>query len=210
MKKSIYCPQCKGKSIYKNGKYIQEQRYLCRYCRKTFNFKTSTFLSWSHLTLIQWATYIQSFLLKLTCKETIELVNLSILNSWKNRIKLTKWIFKKLNKISLENIVWLDETYINETYKGNWKEKNKHRRLIQKQEYQKHHDKKLRETSKYKIYIITGVNYDKICFLTPSYFGKLKQNITNYVLNSYLKNIELLISDMELTYETYRSITFSF
>ena len=98
---------------------MQEQRYLCRYCQKNFNFKTGTFLSWSHLTLIQWATYIQYLLLKLTCKETSELVNLSILNSWKNRIKLTKWIFKKLNKISLENILWLDETYINETYKGN-------------------------------------------------------------------------------------------
>ena len=81
--------------------------------------------------------------------------------------------------------------------------KNKYTKLIEKQEYQKHHNKKLWGTSKYKLNIITEVNYDKICFLTPACFGRLKQNITNYVLNSYLKNIELLISDMELTYETY-------
>lgn len=204
----IICPWCNNNAHWKNGHSQSKnlQRYKCRRCMKSFDFMSNTFLSYSHLSIDQITKLIQCIILKLTCKKTSEICSLTLVNSWIQRIKILKIFDKSMENQLLNGTIWLDETYIPQNYKGNWKSDNKPQKLQEKEDFFKNRPLKLRGLSRFQTCILTGIDENNTSFFEINGFGKMNKIKSIEILNKNIKCPTLILSDKEVTYKNFASI----
>lgn len=113
------CPYCGCSHIVKNGKHNNVQQYLCKNCRKTFNWKKGTFLENSNLSLSTWLEYIIVFAQEKTIRECADASNISIPASFNCRHRLMNTIENSRDSNELDGIIELDDTSSVISYSGN-------------------------------------------------------------------------------------------
>jgi transposase-like protein len=206
----VICPWCNNeKGCWKNGlskKNKAIQRYKCKKCMKTFDFMTGTFLSYSHLTMDQLTKLIQCIVLKLTCKKTGEICSFSLVNAWRQRIKILEVFDKTMESELLNGAIWLDETYTPQNYKGNWNDDNKAKKLQEKEDFFKNNTLKLRGLSRFQTCILTGIDENNNIFFEINGFGKMHKEESLEKLKQNVKNPTIIFSDKEETYKSFSEI----
>ncbi|WP_342264825.1 IS1/IS1595 family N-terminal zinc-binding domain-containing protein [Spiroplasma endosymbiont of Clivina fossor] len=129
----IKCPKCEFYHCVKNGHNSEgKQKYLCKNCRASFDAFRNHFIYWSHLNYEQWNLLIQISLLGQSSKTISRFIKTTLKTAWYNRQKLmkskqlenTQLKFKKLS-----GKIQIDETFIKEIHKGNFKYKTDPRRI---------------------------------------------------------------------------------
>lgn len=118
------CPYCGDTHIVKNGRHNNVQQYLCKNCRKTFNWKKGTFLENSNLSLSTWLEYIIVFAQEKTIRECASASNISIPASFNCRHRLMNTIENSKNSNELDGIIELDDTSSVISYSGNHYKRN--------------------------------------------------------------------------------------
>lgn len=125
--KGISCPSCKSFKCVKNGFKNDKQKYLCKDCKSSFDAFKKHFSYRSKLSHNQWELLIQIAMLGQSSRIIASFINTSTKTAWFNRQKLMKSHqlaqaqkkFKKLN-----GRIEMDETFIKEIHKGNFKDPN--------------------------------------------------------------------------------------
>lgn len=93
-KNGVFCPWCRSNKYWLNGSGKKSKLYKCASCRKTFDFLTNTFLSYSKLPLEQWDKFLDSYLASEPCKVISKKVGITIKNAWNDHLKLDRWLLK--------------------------------------------------------------------------------------------------------------------
>lgn len=125
--KGITCPSCNSFRCVKNGFKNDKQKYLCKDCKSSFDAFRNHFLHWSHLSHEQWDWIIWLSLLGQSAYTISQFAKISKTSAWNNRQKFMKSSqlakaqqeFKKL-----KGRIEIDETFIKEIHKGNFKDPN--------------------------------------------------------------------------------------
>ena len=83
---SSQCPHCHSSHFNKWGKAGKTQRYYCKSCHKTFNYKTKTPLAKLHKCNV-WEEYARCMELKLTLREAASICNINLKTAflWRHR-----------------------------------------------------------------------------------------------------------------------------
>ncbi|WP_342254774.1 IS1/IS1595 family N-terminal zinc-binding domain-containing protein [Spiroplasma endosymbiont of Zeiraphera isertana] len=122
--KGIQCPNCKSYWCVKNGFKNNKQKYLCKDCKSSFDALRNHFLHWSHLSHEQWDWIIWLSLLGQSAYTISQFAKISKTSAWFNRQKFMKSSqLAKTQKpfTKLKGRIEIDETFIKEIHKGNFK-----------------------------------------------------------------------------------------
>lgn len=190
------CPICGSIHIKKNGKDKHgNQRYYCKDCHKSFNNKTNTLLSWSHLTLDQWRLFIDLEISRMTLKEEAYYLGVSQLTCFYMRHKLYHSTSEIMDSQVLSGEVEIDTDYLKINLKGT-KPENMPRRSKKrgKRTKQKGKQSRLRGVSHHQVSVICAVDDTdhmmmKVTGLGSESFEKYKSH------ESRFKDVKEFISD---------------
>ncbi len=122
--KGIQCPNCKSYWCVKNGFKNNKQKYLCKDSKSSFDALRNHFLHWSHLSHEQWDWIIWLSLLGQSAYTISQFAKISKTSAWFNRQKFMKSSqLAKTQKpfTKLKGRIEIDETFIKEIHKGNFK-----------------------------------------------------------------------------------------
>lgn len=129
--KGIQCPDCYSFLCIKNGSKDFKQRYKCKNCNITFHAFKKHYFYWSHLSHDQWDLLIQIATLGQSAHTISQFINTTTKTAWFNRLKFMK--SPQLAKLQqqfkkLKGRIEMDETFIKEIHKGNFKNPNDRRK----------------------------------------------------------------------------------
>lgn len=125
--KGIQCPDCSSFMCVKNGNKDSKQRYKCKNCNITFHAFKKHYFYWSHLSHDQWDLLIQIATLGQSAYVISQFIKTTNKTAWFNRQKLMKspQLAKSQKQfIKLKGRIEIDETFIKEVHKGNFKNPN--------------------------------------------------------------------------------------
>ena len=113
------CPYCHSSNFKKWGKAGNTQRYFCKECHKTFNYKTKTPLA-KLRQCHKWERYAHCMELKMTLREAAAECNINLKTAflWRHRF-LTAQSEKYPDKLS--GIIEVDEFFLTYSEKGSKK-----------------------------------------------------------------------------------------
>lgn len=195
-RKFSFCPNCKSKLIYRNGKTRDgKQKYICRECHKSFSDNNNSIVYKSKHTYDQWIQFINCELHDYILKDEATTINVSQTTVFSWRHKLYKAIAEVKKSIVLSGIIQIDGTFVPINLKGT-KPKNMPR--ISKQ----------RSSSAYR-----GVSHHKVCIMSAvddndKMFFEIVGlgSETNDMLDSIeykIKGCEVLVSDGKFAFDTF-------
>ncbi len=113
------CPRCNSSKIIKNGSESGIQRYMCKECKKQFNYKTSTVLTGTHLAseekIMEMLNMFNHKHLP-TIKEIADMLNIAGTTAFAWRSKILSALYRE---VSMDNqILEFDETMYQISRKG--------------------------------------------------------------------------------------------
>ncbi|WP_342255885.1 IS1/IS1595 family N-terminal zinc-binding domain-containing protein [Spiroplasma endosymbiont of Poecilobothrus nobilitatus] len=192
--KSIKCPNCQSFYCVKNGHNPEgKQKYLCKKCRASFDAFRDHFTYWSHLNYEQWNLLIQISLLGQSSKMISHFIKTSPKTAWYNRQKIMK--SKQLENTQLKfktlnGQIKIDETFIKEIHKGNFKDKFDKRKI--------HLDSFSTNT---KCCVQMAVDSNNNIYVKSTNTKRLqKQWIIENINKQLIKENSIIISDMQPLY----------
>ena len=119
----LVCPLCGSTSVNKNGKKDGRQRYLCKSCVKTFGDTYGTLLYHSKLTVKQWIEFLTLTLYNASLNRIKKDMGINLATAWYNRHKVCSLIMQlEGEQDSFPSIVEGDEFFIPLSFIG---ERNK-------------------------------------------------------------------------------------
>ncbi|TYG33449.1 IS1595 family transposase [Lonepinella koalarum] len=113
-----FCPHCRSAHFVKNGTKCGSQRYLCRFCNKSFTAESKTILYGSQKERLVWHYYVFCFLRKLSLRETARMCEISLPTAFAWRHKLLDCLKNMFVQQELQGIVQADEMYFSRNNKG--------------------------------------------------------------------------------------------
>jgi len=116
---NLVCPHCGSIHVRKNGTVRRKQRYQCRDCNRSFGDTTGSVRYKSKHDRKTWETYLGSFAMKLTLRESAQKCGIVLSTAFFWRHKILDALCNDLNSHILDGVVQADETYIQDNYKGN-------------------------------------------------------------------------------------------
>lgn len=193
------CPACFSNKIVKNGKRKGIQKYVCRDCKKNFNYKTNTVLS-KIQKLNQWNEFVDDFVsLNITpLKQLKKKLNLSEQTIFNWRHKLIGAISLKLDPVFTNETVEFDETYLRLSRKG-----RRNMTITDKPGYREWR-RKLEGDSKYNVKVFFAFGRDsRQLDLYKSHTGRTSLNdMRNYFIANKFKDVNVY-SDGHNTYRSF-------
>ncbi|MBQ7552530.1 MAG: IS1595 family transposase [Rickettsiales bacterium] len=195
---SHHCPFCKGNKVRKNGR----QQMYCRDCNKYYTLKTNTIFFSSKKPLTLWKRYIDLMIEGKSLRYIAKELNISLQTSFYWRHKILSVLRKNDNDNNnkLDGIIEADETYFNESQKGN---KNITNRKPRKRGFSS--ENRIVGLSHNKVCVLTAIDRNKKSFGIPVGFGKVnKEEVEN--LQIHLKKDSILITDGDKSYQTLKNI----
>ena len=115
----LVCPICGSIHIKKNGKDSNgHQRYLCKDCHRTFNDRTCTLFSWTHLTMEQWLLFIDLEISEMKLEDEAHFLGVSMTTCFYMRHKLYHAATEIINKQILSGEIEVDTQYLSINLKG--------------------------------------------------------------------------------------------
>jgi transposase-like protein len=192
--KGVECPKCKSIKCVKNGKKDGKQKYLCKDCKASFDAFRNHFSYWSHLSAIKWEILIRISNLGQSARIIAGFVGISQLSAWKNRQKYLKsqQLDNLQKKQKLQGKSQIDEAFIKEIHKGNFKSKEDPRRQYINPEAK---DK--------NTCIVVAVDENLNVYVKATSTKRLEvswaqKNLTNDIIEEG----SILITDKQIIYET--------
>ena len=197
------CPHCQSNKINKNGtsshKYPQ---FICRNCKKTYTIRTNTIFYYSKKNINVWREYIELFSQGLSLRKIVaemdNKINLKTAFYWRHKILEVMKNFDNHDK--LDGIVEADETYFNESQKGN---KNITNRKPRKRGFSS--ENRIVGLSHNKVCVLTALDRNKHSFNKPVGYGKVcKEQVA--ILQHRIKDNSILITDGDKSYKVLKDI----
>ena len=86
--KGKVCPHCSAETVSRNGKYKEKQRYICKYCNKTFTDFTNSATYKSKKPLDKWLKYAKCMIAGYSIRKSAKIVEINIATSffWRHKI----------------------------------------------------------------------------------------------------------------------------
>ncbi len=111
------CPHCRSHHVYRHGKSDGLQRYRCVDCGKTYNALTGTPLARLRKKEL-WLQHLDLMLQSCVLRKVSAEMNISLTTAFRWRHRFSVWL-EQDSPGHLEGIVEMDETYFNQSEKGN-------------------------------------------------------------------------------------------
>ena len=192
------CPHCNSKNIKKNGVRNDTQRFLCKECHKTFDFKTNTVLKGLHK-INKWNYFLEDFLsLKIsTLKELTENIHICRQTAIDWRHKLLAVMSNRENKFK-NDVVEFDESYFLISRKG-----RQDMNIENKKAYKKWRKSQVGDSNyNVKVFFSYG-RIEEQLDLCVSHMGRTSAaHMRSYFLPSKFKNITT-ITDSHNSYKSF-------
>ena len=197
------CPHCQSTKINKNGTAHKNlPQFICRNCKKTYTIRTNTIFYYSKKNIALWREYIELFSQGLALRKiVIEMNNkISLPTAFYWRHKILEVMKNFDNHDKLDGIVEADETYFNESQKGN---KNITNRKPRKRGFSS--ENRIVGVSHNKVCVLTALDRNKHSFNKPVGYGKVnKEQVA--ILQHRIKDNSILITDGDKSYKVLKDI----
>ena len=115
------CPHCDSTNFVKNGTKCNNQRYLCRDCKKSFVEQTGTILYNSQKGIEVWEKYIHCMIEKYPLRKCAKICGINLATAFAWRHKILDALQSMMTDVELDGVVQADETFTAVSYKGNHK-----------------------------------------------------------------------------------------
>lgn len=113
--RALECPACQSTKISKNGKDRNgTQRYKCRDCGKNFNIAQNSLFFSSKVNIKAWYVFLESILNGTSVKAACTAAKLSMVTAYRWMDKIFEVLKNYQDTINLNNVVYIDETYVHE------------------------------------------------------------------------------------------------
>jgi transposase-like protein len=119
--KGKVCPYCGHDEVSRNGKYNENQRYICKSCQKTFTDFTRSPHYNSKKDIKKWILYAKCMINGYSIRKCAKIVEISIPTSFYWRHKILDAIRTYMGVGSVGGVVEVDEAFFRESFKGNHK-----------------------------------------------------------------------------------------
>ena len=194
-----HCPHCHSNKICKNGFAGKYQQFRCNACKKNYTIRTKTIWQNTHKSIELWQEYIELFSQGLALRKIVEKMDnkISLPTAFYWRHKILKVLAKKDDNDKLGGIIEADETFFEESQKGNKYITN---RKPRKRGYSSYVGDK-----KTKICVLTAIDRNKTSFTKPVGFGGLEKDDV-VLLQRHLIKDSILITDGNRTYRNLNNV----
>ena len=117
---AYFCPICKSKHFIRYGTKDGKQRFKCKNCGKIFTNTTKTIACRSKHDFNMWSKFVSCMVSGMSCRKTAQYCKISHKTAFYWRHKVMGSLNEVLDgKLTLQDIVEADETFIPVSYKGN-------------------------------------------------------------------------------------------
>lgn len=195
-KKISCCLHCESKHFVKNGKENNNQRYLCRICKKSFVEQTGTILYKTHKSIDVWDKYIECFLEKYSIRKSARICKINIATAFAWRHKILDALQKMMDEVELYGVVQADETYTTISYKGN----HKHF-MLPRPAHQRGTKATKRGISQEQVCVTCGVNLSGLSIAKISNLGRPTLSDLQKVLDGKIKTESIFVTDSLRPYQ---------
>ena len=200
----LVCPHCSSKYIVKNGKNKDKQRYKCKSCRKSFILETNTPIYYSKKDISIWIQYLECLLGQNSLKDCAEKCKISVSTAFFWRHRILDAIREITNKPVLKDIIQCDETYFNESFKGNHKNS---KFVMPRKPHKRGSSCQLRGISHQKVCVLTALDTSNILYVAPVTMGRPASSDLIRALKNKVKEKSVLITDALYSYKNSISKT---
>ena len=126
------CPSCKIHATRYGKTASGQQRYYCKKCKKTFVMTACTPISRTKKNSTVWRKYFECFVGQKSLRTTAKDCGISLPTAFLWRHKILDCLEQSNRTIKVEGTIQMDETFINDSYKGNYHHKIELPRLARK------------------------------------------------------------------------------
>ena len=190
------CPHCQSKHFVKNGKEHDNQRFLCRGCKKSFIAQTGTILYGSQKDLITWEKYIHCMVEKYSLRKCAEVCGINLTTAFEWRHKILGALQNMMAEVELDGVVQTDETYSTVSYKGHHKSfklpRPAHKRGTRATK---------RGLSREQVCVPCGVNLDGLSIAKVSNLGKPSLKDLTKVFGNKIAKGSVFVTDSLRPYQ---------
>ena len=195
-RKITNCPHCQSTHFVKNGTKCDNQRYLCRDCKKSFVEQTGTILYGSQKDIEVWEKYIHCMIEKYPLRKCAEICEINLATAFAWRHKILDALQKMMNEVELDGVVQADETYSTISYKGNHKNFN-----LPRPAHKRGTRATKRGISKEQVCVPCGVNLNGKSIARISNLGKPSLKDLQKVLNGKIAKDSVFVTDSLRPYQ---------
>ena len=200
----LVCPHCNSKYIVKNGKNKDKQRYKCKSCRKSFITETNTPIYYSKKDIAVWIQYLECLFAQNSLKDCAEKCKISVSTAFFWRHRILDAIRKITNKQVLKDKIQCDETYFNESFKGNHKNS---KFVMPRKPHKRGSSCHLRGISHQKVCVLTALDNSNILYAAPITMGRPASSDLIRVLQNRVKKINSLHSKIKSFFVAYKGVS---
>ena len=198
----LVCPHCNSKYIVKNGKNKDKQRYKCKSCRKSFIPETNTPIYYSKKDIAVWIQYLECLFAQNSLKDCAEKCKISVSTAFFWRHRILDAIREITNKQVLKDKIQCDETYFNESFKGNHKNS---KFVMPRKPHKRGSSCHLRGISHQKVCVLTALDNSNILYAAPITMGRPASSDLIRVLQNRVKRKSILVTDSLYAYKNLAS-----
>ena len=200
----LVCPHCNSKYIVKNGKNKDKQRYKCKSCRKSFITETNTPIYYSKKDIAVWIQYLECLFAQNSLKDCAEKCKISVSTAFFWRHRILDAIREITNKQVLKDKIQCDETYFNESFKGNHKNS---KFVMPRKPHKRGSSCHLRGISHQKVCVLTALDNSNILYASPITMGRPASSDLIRVLQNRVKKINSLHSKIKRFFVAYKGVS---
>lgn len=189
-KEITHCPHCQSTHFVKNGRDCDNQRYLCRDCRKSFVEQTGTILYHSQKDTAVWEKYIHCMMEKYPLRKCAKICNINLATAFAWRHKILDALQNMMRDVELDGVVQADETFTTLSYKGHHKSFK-----LPRQSHKRGTKANKRGLSKEQVCVPVGVNLDGLSIAKISNLGKPSLKDLQKILQGKIAESSILVTD---------------
>ena len=195
-RKITHCPHCQSTHFVKNGTKCDNQRYLCRECKKSFVEQTGTILYGSQKDIEVWEKYIHCMIEKYPLRKCASICNINLATAFTWRHRILDALQNMMNEVELGGVVEADETYSTISYKGNHKDFK-----LPRPARKRGTRATKRGISKEQVCVPCGINLNGLSIAKISNLGKPSLRDLQKVLNGKISKNSVFVTDSLRPYQ---------
>ena len=190
------CPHCNSTYFVKNGTKCNNQRYLCRDCKKSFVEQTCTILYNSQKDIKVWELYIHCMIEKYPLRKCAKICDINLATAFAWRHKILDALQNMMADVELDGVVQADETFTAISYKGHHKSFK-----LPRTAYKRGTKASKRGLSTEKVCVPCAVNLDGLSVAKISNLGKPSLKDLQKVLDGNISRNSVFVTDSLRPYQ---------
>lgn len=192
------CPHCGSTHYVKNGTKDGRQRYLCKFCKKTFSSSTGTILFHSKKDIETWSKYIHCLVEKYPLRRCAKECGITLHTAFIWRHKILDCLSSSQKDVRLSGIIEADETFTPISYKGNHKQSKNFK--MPRLAHRRGTKASKRGISNEKVCIACGVNLDCVAIAQIANLGKPSIDSLSKVFADRINKNSVFVTDSLSSY----------